>query len=117
MRYYYKVENKRATKGVKYKCDHPLYNSCTLYLRGGLGLAVIQERFNSRLKSFWYGPIDEGLVDDIYNQPGFDLYFAEHAQAEHDGLYPTVSVRKIMWALRMKPLPAEEWNSYKKHIL
>ena len=28
-----------------------------------------------------------------------------------DGLYPTVTVRKLMWALRMKPLKKERWET------
>lgn len=28
-----------------------------------------------------------------------------------DGLYPTVTVRQIMWALKMKPIPRERWET------
>jgi hypothetical protein len=28
-----------------------------------------------------------------------------------DGLYPTVTVRQIMWSLKMKPIPKEKWET------
>lgn len=27
------------------------------------------------------------------------------------GLYPTVTVRQMMWALKMKPMPKERWET------
>ena len=39
-------------------------------------------------------------------------YFRENAKRKNkDGLYPTVTVRKLMWALRMKPLKKERWET------
>ena len=51
------------------------------------------------------------LAGDIYFSPGFLEFFEENA-AEPDeiGLYPTVTARKIMWKLRMKPLKKEYWE-------
>ena len=28
-----------------------------------------------------------------------------------DGLYPTVTIRQIMWALKIKPIPKERWET------
>ena len=43
---------------------------------------------------------------------GFKDYFLEHAEHENaHKLYPTVTVRQIMWALRMKPLKREWWEN------
>ena len=28
-----------------------------------------------------------------------------------DGLYPTVTIRQIMWALKMKPIKRERWET------
>lgn len=115
MRYYYqKLDNYIVTKGHTYKCNHPLYDTCTLYLDGDFGLAVIQERFNSTLKTSWWSAIDPWLIDDIFNQPGFADYFNKNSEECRDGLYPTVTVRQIMWALRMKPLAKEAWELAKK---
>ena len=104
------VENKVA-KNV-YACNHPLYNKCTLYLQDGKGLAVIQQRFNPKMKTTWWSAIDIGLVDDILNNENFQKYFNQHAAAADErGLYPTVAVRQLMWALKMRPLKKEFWET------
>lgn len=112
MRYHYEFHTtSREAKNV-YVCDHPLYNKCTLYLKGELGLAVIQQRFNPKMKTTWWSTIDIGLVDDILQNKGFDKYFDKHAGPKSDaGLYPTVTVRQLMWALRMRPLKKEYWET------
>jgi hypothetical protein len=110
MRYYYTPQGNRPA-GEVYICNHPLYNSCTLYREGELGLAVIQQRFNSRFKCTWWGPIDMKLSGDIYQQEGFREYFLKNSSVGISGIYPTVEVRKIMWALRMKPLIMHPWET------
>lgn len=37
--------------GQRYRCDHPVYNSCTLFLVEERGLAVIQQRFDPETKA------------------------------------------------------------------
>lgn len=111
MRYFYeRPKTYRVTKGATYTCDAELYSKCTLYKDGELGLAVVQERFNSKLKIFWWGPIDPWLVDEIYNNPQFQSYFSEHAKQSQKGVYPTVTVRSCMYRLRMKPLKKQSWE-------
>lgn len=114
MKYYYEKTKKPATKGRTYTCNHPVYNSCTLYLNGSIGLSVVQKRFNKLLKLYWWGPIDSCLVDDIYNHPRFFEVFVRYAKEPEDDIYPTITVRKLMWALRMKPLAKEEWEFAEK---
>lgn len=75
------------------------------------GLAVIQQRFDPETKSTRWGELDRWLTDDIYLHPGFKEYFDKRAEMCVDGLYPTVTVRQIMWALKMKPLPRERWET------
>lgn len=113
MRYYYeKPDNYIPIYGDAYSCSHPIYKTCTLYFRDDRGLAVIQQRFDSVEKTFWWGPIDPWLANDIYLSEGFMEYFDEHSQKpDGNGLFPTVQVRKIMWALRMKPLKKEFWET------
>ena len=111
MRHHYTPPTEYSvTHGELYFCDSPLYRTCTLYKRGEKGLAVIQERYNASLRVFFWTSIDPWLIDDIYNQPKFDEFFEKHAGESHYGIFPEVSVRKIMWALRMKPLPKEWWE-------
>lgn len=110
MRYHYEKPDSWTRKhGEVYACDHVLYSRCTLYRKGTKGLAVIQERFNPRFKCIFYGPIDPWLVDEIYLNPKFDSYFDENSGEAKDGVFPTVEIRKIMWALRMKPLKQPDW--------
>jgi len=118
MRYYTEKPNGAfSTRRYTYTCDHPLYSKCTLIKVEDKGLAIVQRRFNAKLKIFWYGPIESWLADLIVAQPGFEAYFEKNSGRENDGLYPTVSVRQVMWALRMKPLRKDEWNSQELQLL
>ena len=40
----------------------------------------------------------------------FDIRNCRSGEAT-DGLYPTVTIRQIMWALKMKPIPRERWET------
>lgn len=97
--------------GETYICDHPVYSACTLFRVGERGLAVIQQRFDPRDKSVRWSEIDPWLNNALYLHPGFAAYFEERAGVSMDGLYPTVTIRQIMWALKMKPLPKERWET------
>ena len=97
-----------------YRCDHPIYNKCTLFVMGdlpGYGLAVIQQRFNETEKSSWWGAIDMRLTSDISTHPAFRKYFIGHAGLPVDGIYPTIELRRLMYALGMKPLPKQYWET------
>lgn len=108
MRYHYeKPEITKPIYGETYICDHPVYNRCTLYKIGDLGLAVIQQRYNQKTKRSWWTEIDDYLRNDLYLRAGFRDYFDKKAGKRKKGLYPTVTVRQIMWALKMKPLQRE----------
>ena len=97
--------------GEVYICDHPVYDRCTLYKISNKGLAVIQQRYDILTKSTYWTEIDECLVDTIYLNARFKEFFDERAGYICDELYPTVSVRQIMWALKMKPLKRERWET------
>ena len=113
MRYHYEGSVLYCPSGsMTVELDHPLYNKCTLYLQGEKGLAVIQQRFNPRQKMTYWTEIDPRLVYDIYYNPNFRDYFRDMAEkSDENGLYPTVTVRQIMYALRMKPLKKERWET------
>ena len=112
MRYHYeKPPIYTSMYGQAYECDHPAYDRCTLYLIGDKGLAVIQQRYNYVNKTTWWSEIDAWLTDALYLHPGFKKFFDERAGYEHDGLYPTVTIRQIMWALKMKPIKRERWET------
>ena len=112
MRYHYeKPAVYSSMYGSTYSCNHPIYSTCTLYLMDGVGLAVIQQRFNKGLKYTWWGEIDPWLTDSLYLHPKFKEYFDNRAGECKDGLYPTVTIRQMMWALKLKPLPKERWET------
>lgn len=111
MRYHY--YNEAAGKdqyGEEYYCEHPIYNRCTLFRDGKKGLAIIQQRAFDKM-TYW-DSIDEGLSDMLYMHPKFKTYFDLHAKEPEKGIFPTVTIRQAMWALRMKPLPRERWETY-----
>ena len=116
MRYFYEKPQEYTTKyGKKHFCNHPVYTDCTLYSDGRRGLAVIQQRYSPVTKHTWWTAIDPWLIDDIFCQKGFKKYFEGHSGPSEMGIYPTVTVRQVMWALKMKPLKRERWESVFDH--
>lgn len=112
MRYHYeRSERLLSVYGTPYICDHPVYSVCTLFTIGKRGLAVIQQHYRPYDKCTWWGEIDEDLRDALYLHPGFLTFFEARAGLPANGLYPTVTVRQIMWALKMKPLKKEPWET------
>lgn len=93
-------------------CEHPVYNSCTLYQIGKKGLAVIQQRFDPDTKTTFWTEIDPWLTDELYLHPKFKDFFDERSGDCINGLYPTVTIRQIMWALKIKPISRERWETY-----
>ena len=114
MRYKYEKPYMYASMyGELYSCDHPVYDRCTLYRISNKGLAVIQQ-YRSGKMTYW-DAIEPYLTDELYLHPKFLDYFQANAGVCKEGLYPTVTVRQIMWALRIKPLPKECWETVFDH--
>lgn len=112
MRYHYeKPDLYSSIFGTIHTCDHPVYDSCTLYSIGKKGLAVIQQRHDPETKKTWWTEIDPWLTDQLYLHPKFKAFFDNRSGPGTDGLYPTVTIRQIMWALKMKPIPRERWET------
>lgn len=114
MRYHYsRPEFYSSMYGKLYICEsHPVYSRCTLFAIEDRGLAIIQQRYDAKTKQTSWDEIDEWLSDALYLNPGFKRYFDEKSgRIDERGLYPTVAIRQIMWALRMKPLPKERWET------
>ena len=112
MRYHYEKPTVYSTMyGETYICEHPVYNKCTLYKIGNKGLSVIQQRYNSYDKTTYWGEIDPWLIDELYLHPNFIEVFENRSGECKDGLYPTSTIRQIMWALKLKPLPKERWET------
>lgn len=133
MRYHYeKPEIYRSNYGQLYICDHPVYDRCTLFKIGDRGLAVIQQRFDPETKETRWTEIDPWLTDAIYLNPGFKRLFemrggtgielatgelvrptnsTNSIRSSANCLYPTLTVRQVMWALKMKPLKRERWET------
>ena len=112
MRYHYEKPSIYSSMyGDTHACDHPVYDKCTLFQIGAKGLAVIQQRFDISTKTSWWGEIDPWLTDALYLHPGFKAFFDDRARECTDGLYPTVTIRQIMWALKLKPIQKERWET------
>lgn len=112
MRYHYKKPSIYLSNyGSIHSSNHPVYSKCTLFKLGDKGLAVIQQRFDQTTKKTWWSEIDPWLTDELYLHPRFEEFFNERAGEYTDGAYPTVTIRQIMWALKMKPLKKERWET------
>ena len=113
MKYYYEKPDEWLGAGILYRCDHPMYNSCTLFKIEERGLAIIQERYNEKTKARWWSAVDPWLASDIYFSDGFRDFFEKYSGIkDENGLYPTIQVRKAMWELRLKPLKKEYWEDF-----
>lgn len=97
--------------GTTYSCNHPVYDRCTLFQIGRKGLAIIQQRFDKETKSTYWTEIDPWLTYAIYLHSGFKKLFDERSSEPVDGLYPPVTIRQVMWALKMKPMKREHWET------
>lgn len=112
MRYHHVIKNHGKDQySSVYTCDHPVYNRCTLFLVREKGLAVIRQYYDLETKCTYWRELSKNLAADIYLHPGFENYFNKRSGPCKDGIYPTVTVRQIMWALRMKPLPKKRWET------
>lgn len=112
MRYHYEKPAIYSTiYGSVYTCNHPVYNKCTLFKINTKGLAVIQQRYDPEAKTTYWSEIDPWLADELYLHTRFEEFFNERAGECIDDLYPTVTIRQIMWGLKMKPLPRERWET------
>lgn len=112
MRYYYnKPSIFLSTYGCIHTCDHPVYDRCTLFKIGDKGIAVIQQRYDSKTKRTFWGEIDPWLTDTVYLHPKFKSYFDDRSGIPIDDIYPTVTIRQLMWALKMKPIRRERWET------
>lgn len=112
MRYHYEKPTLYSSRyGSTYRCNHPVYNTCTLFKINNKGLAVIQQRYNKYDKTTYWSNIDPWLIDEIYLHINFEKFFDERAGECVDELYPTVTIRQIMWGLKMKPLYRERWET------
>lgn len=112
MRYHYEKPLIYLSRyGETYRCDHPVYDRCTLFKIGNKGLSVIQQRFDPYEKVTSWSEIDPWLTDQLYLHTKFKAYFDEHSGESVDGIYPTVTIRQIMWALKMKPIKRERWET------
>lgn len=112
MRYHYQKPTICSSMyGKIYICNHPVYDRCTLFTIGKRGLAVIQQRFDSDTKSTKWTEVDSWLTDALYLHPKFKEYFDLRSGECTDGLYPTVTVRQMMWALKMKPIQRQRWET------
>lgn len=115
MRYFYTPAHAEGCAfGVRYACpNHLVYNQCTLYRDSTLhiGLAIIQQYYDPVRKATHWGAIVHALNRDIYLHPGFRQFFLQRAAPPKNGVYPTVTVRQCMWALRMKPLKKQPWET------
>lgn len=112
MRYHYKKPKIYLSMyGDTYECDHPVYNKCTLFKMKDKGLAIIQQRYDKETKRTWWGEIDPWLTDEIYLHPKFKDFFDNRSGECLFGLYPTVTIRQLMWGLKMKPVKRERWET------
>lgn len=112
MRYHHEKPTIYLSKyGSNYICDHVVYSSCTLYQIKDKGLAIIQQRYDQDTKKTYWTEIDPWLTDALYLHPGFREFFDDRSGSCTDGLYPTVTIRQIMWALKMKPIKRERWET------
>lgn len=111
MRYYHEPKRKTNRYAKTFICGHPVFDKCTLFMINDKGLCVIQQRYDPYTKHTWWGEIDDNLCDELYLNINFKKYFDKRADVCKDGIYPVVTIRQMMWGLKMKPLKKERWET------
>lgn len=94
--------------------DYPVCNRCDILYdpEAKVGLAVIQQRWNGRLKHTWWENVDRSIMDYIQYSPLLeDVFYQKAEEADEFGRFPVIEVRKLMWALKMKPMPKQFWET------
>lgn len=80
MRYHYeKPTVYKQIYGTTYACNHPIYDTCTLFKINDKGLAVVQQRYCQKTKATYWNRIDPWLVDELYLHKNFEALFNDHA--------------------------------------
>ena len=51
------------------------------------------------------------IQDQLYLHPKFKNFFDDRSGPATDGLYSTITIGQIMWALKKKPIPRERWET------
>ena len=74
-------------------------------------MAVIQQRYETETKHTYWTEIDPWLTDQLYLHPKFKEFFDDRSGEATDGLYSTITIRQIMWALKMKPIKRDRWKT------
>lgn len=78
MRYHYeKLKIYMTMYRETYKCDHPVYDKCTLFKMEGKGLAVIRQRYDENTKITWWDEIEPWFTDSLYLHENFLKFFEE----------------------------------------
>lgn len=101
----------KAVYGETYISSNPVYVKGTLFRIGKKGLVVIQQRYREEDKSTWWDEIDPWLRNPIFLNTRFSEFFESFASEEKEDGFNTVTIRQIMWALRMKPIKRERWET------
>ena len=103
MKYYYEQPAAEiAVYGETIELNHPCYSRGTLYFYDGLGLIVVQQRFDPVNKTCYWWSVKPAIANDIYLCGRFYAFFKENAKMED---YP-------IFEIRMKPLPREDWEDF-----
>ena len=76
---------------------------------------MIQQRYVERNKHTYWSEIDPWIANCLYLNPQFAALVNERGKEPVDGLYPTITVRQAMWAVKMKPLKKLQWETVFDH--
>ena len=74
-------------------------------------MAGIQQRYETETKHTYWTEIDPWLTDQLYLRLKFKEFFDGRSREATDGLYPIITIRQIMWALKMKPIKIDRWET------
>ncbi len=97
--------------GEAYFCDHPVYNSGTLFKVKDRGIVIIEQYYNPKTKTTYWSCIEDWIANAIYLHKDFMLLFSKYSAIQTNKLYPTITVRHAMHWLKMKPLEKHIWET------
>ena len=101
-----------------YRCMEKLTNAIIQFTINALcskWVRKVLQLFSSDMipstKTTWWTEIDPWLTDSLYLHERFLDFFDDRSGEPENGLYPTVTVRQMMWGMKMKPIKRERWET------
>jgi len=96
-------------------CSHLVYERCTVLFDEKKCVRIVQQHYNPETRHTWWAEVDPKLLSLICCQNKSYEWFNEKAVPLDSKVIPAYTIRQVMWALRVKPMPKLPWETSFDH--